>query len=168
MKVKTPRDLFIHELRDLHSAEKQLLKALPKMAKAAAHEDLRAVFEEHTEQTETHVERLEEIFERLEVPARGEKCAAMEVLLEETAQRLKAGMPAKLLDAALIAVALRVEHYEIAGYASARTFAEILSEDEAAELLGETLEEEKEAAEKLVEIAARAVDADAGAEEDEE
>ena len=77
MKVKTLRDLFIHELRDLHSAEKQLLKALPRVAKAAANEDLRAAFEEHTEQTETHVERLEEIFERLEVPARGEKCAAM-------------------------------------------------------------------------------------------
>ena len=143
MKVKTLRDLFLHQLRDLLSAEKQLVKALPKMAKAATSEELKEAFEQHLTQTETHVERLNEIFETIGTNGRGGKCIAMEGLVAEGEQMLKAEMPPAVLDAALIASAQRIEHYEIAGYGTARTLAEIVDEDEAAELLGETLAEEK-------------------------
>jgi ferritin-like metal-binding protein YciE len=161
MKIKSLHDLFLHELRDLYSAEKQLLKALPRMAKAASNGELKAAFEEHFEQTQGHVNRLEQIFEKLGVSGRGEKCAAMEGLIEEGSQLLKLEMPDELMDAALIGAAQRVEHYEMAGYGVAKTFAETLEEDEAAELLDQTLNEEKETDAKLTEIAEDTVNAGA-------
>jgi ferritin-like metal-binding protein YciE len=160
-KIKSLHDLFVHELRDLYSAEKQLLKALPKMAKAANHEELKEGFEEHLGQTEEHVSRLEEIFEKLGVSSRGEKCAAMEGLIEEGKKILEEEMPENVLDAALIAAAQRIEHYEIAGYGTAKTFAEILGEDEAVDLLEQTLDEEKETDVKLTELAESTINADA-------
>ena len=161
MKIKTLRDLFIHELRDLFSAEKQILKALPKMAKAANNEELKESFEHHQRQTEEHVERLEQIFDGLDISSRSEKCAAMEGLLEEVQMLLKEEMPPEILDAALIAAAQRVEHYEIAAYGSARTFAEVLDADEALDLLEQTLEEEKETDVKLTELAEEVVNVEA-------
>lgn len=161
MKIKTLRDLFIHELRDLHNAEKQLLKALPKMIKATKHEELQSAFETHLRQTEEHVERLDEIFGMLGVTSRGEKCLAMEGLIEESQRLLKEEVSPEVLDAALIAQAQRIEHYEIAGYGTARTFAEILDEDEAGDLLQETLDEEKETDERLTEIAESIVNVEA-------
>lgn len=161
MKIKTLRDLFIHELRDLHSAEKQLLKALPKMIKVTKHEELQSAFEAHLQQTEEHVNRLDEIFEILGVPSRGEKCLAMEGLIEECQKLLKEEVSPEVLDAALIAQGQRIEHYEIAAYGTARTFAEILDEDEAGDLLQETLDEEKETDEKLTEIAESIVNIEA-------
>ncbi len=161
MKIKSLRDLFIHELRDLLSAEKQLTKALPKMAKAATNEELKESFETHLRQTEEQVERLEQIFEGLDVSSRGEKCAAMEGLILETQKIIKEEMPPEIRDAALIACAQRVEHYEIAAYGSARTFAEVLDADEAVDLLEETLEEEKETDVKLTELAEDVVNVEA-------
>jgi ferritin-like metal-binding protein YciE len=161
MKIKTLRDLFVHELRDLLSAEKQLTKALPKMAKAAHNEELKEAFETHLRQTEEHVERLEQIFEALDVSSRGEKCAAMEGLIIEAQNIIKEEMPPEVRDAALVAAAQRVEHYEIAAYGSARTFAEVLDVDEAVDLLEETLEEEKETDEKLTELAEDVINVEA-------
>jgi ferritin-like metal-binding protein YciE len=160
-KIKSLHDLFVHELRDLFSAEKQLLKALPKMAKAATHEELKEGFEQHLQETEAQVERLEQIFEKLGVSSRGEKCVAMEGLIEEGKKLMEEEMPENVLDAALIGAAQKIEHYEIAGYGTAKTFAEILSEDEAADLLEQTLNEEKETDTKLTELAENNVNADA-------
>jgi ferritin-like metal-binding protein YciE len=152
MKMKTLSDLFLHELKDLYSAEKQLTKALPKMAKAATNDDLREAFQSHLEETEGHVQRLEEIFERLDVNPRGAKCKAMEGLIEEGQELLEEDMEDDVKDAALICAAQRVEHYEIAGYGGARTFAERLGNDEAAKLLQQTLDEEGAADKKLTKI----------------
>ncbi len=165
-KIKTLRDLFLHELRDLYSAEKQILKALPKMTKAATHEELKAAFEEHLTQTEEHVSRLEQVFESLGEKAKAEKCLAMEGLLAEGAQTMEEDMPDQLMDAALIGSAQRVEHYEMAGYGTVRTWAEILEEDDAVDLLTQTLDEEKETDEKLTEIAESLVNVDAEAVEE--
>jgi ferritin-like metal-binding protein YciE len=161
MKLNSLRDLFVHELKDLYSAEKQLLKALPKMAKAATNDELKAAFEEHLEITENQVARLEEIFENLGESPKGEKCVAMEGLIEEGQKLLKEDIKPAVLDAALIASAQRIEHYEIAGYGCCRTFAELLDEDEAVDLLQETLDEEKEADERLTEVAEGMVNEDA-------
>ena len=166
MKLKTLRDLFVHELKDLYSAEKQLLKALPKMAKAASNEELQSAFEEHLEQTEEHVNRLERILKDLGESTRGEKCAGMEGLIEEGNKLMGEDTSPDVLDAALIVAAQKVEHYEIAAYGSARTFAEILGEDEAAELLQETLEEEGETDQKLTELAESTVNVEAEEEEE--
>lgn len=145
-KLESMHDLLVHELRDLYSAEKQITRALPKMMKAATSEKLKAAFEEHLEVTNVQIERLEEIFTELEVSSRGPKCAAMEGLVEEGSEIIehkKEADPA-VLDAALIAAAQRVEHYEIAGYGTARTFAQHLGLDKVVELLQTTLDEEKE------------------------
>jgi ferritin-like metal-binding protein YciE len=166
-KIKSLQDLFVHELRDLYSAEKQLLKALPKMAKAATHEELKEGFEAHLAQTEEHVSRLDEIFEKLGISSRGEKCAAMEGLIEEGKKIMEEDISDNVLDAALIAAAQRVEHYEIAGYGTAKTFAEILGHDEAVDLLEQTLDEEKETDVKLTELAENNINADAEAVETE-
>jgi ferritin-like metal-binding protein YciE len=167
-KIKSLRDLLLHELKDLYSAEKQLLKALPKMAKATSHEELKAAFEEHLEQTEEQVTRLEQVFESLGEKPKAEKCLAMEGLIAEAQKTMGEDMPEAVMDAALIAAAQRVEHYEIAGYGTVRTFAEILEEDEAAGLLEQTLEEEKETDERLTEIAESLVNPDAESEDEEE
>jgi ferritin-like metal-binding protein YciE len=153
MKIKTLDDLFLHELRDLHSAEKQLLKALPKMAKAASSEKLQKALQTHLKETETHVERLEKAFEELDASSRGKKCAAMEGLIEEGSELLEEDIEAEVLDAALIGAAQRVEHYEIAGYGTAAAFAQHLGHTKTQRLLEQTLEEEKAADVKLTKLA---------------
>ena len=162
--MSTLRETFLDELADIYDAEKQILKALPKMAKAAQNDQLRKGFEEHLEQTEDHVQRLEQVFESFNEKARGKKCKAMAGLLEEGQDLIKE----KAGDAALIAAAQKVEHYEIASYGSLKSWAEFLNENEAAELLEETLEEEKTTDDKLTEIAESAVNEAGGAQESEE
>ena len=151
--LKSLEDLFVHELKDLYSAEQQLIKALPKMAKAASSEHLRAGFEEHLEQTKQHAERLEKIFEALGQSHRGAKCKAMEGLVEEGKELIDEKAAPEVKDAGLIAAAQRVEHYEIAGYGTACTFARLLGHSDAEELLQKTLEEEKATDEKLTKLA---------------
>ena len=153
MKLNTLEDLLHHELKDLHSAESQLVKALPKMAKAATNEDLRGGFEEHLEQTKTHVERLVKIGELLDMKLTGHKCKAMEGLIEEGAELISEDAEETVRDAGLIGAAQRVEHYEIAGYGTAACLARQLGHDEAAELLEETLREEKDTDATLTELA---------------
>lgn len=161
MKLKTLNDLFIHELKDLYSAENQLVKALPKMAKAASNEDLRAGFEAHLEETKTHVARLEEIAESCECKLTGHKCKAMEGLIAEGSELISEDADDAVRDAGLIGAAQRVEHYEIAGYGTARALAECLGYDDAVKLLSETLEEEKACDEKLTELAESTINAEA-------
>lgn len=146
------RELFINELKDIYDGEKQLLKALPKMAKAAESNDLRAAFEDHLEITRAQVGRLEEVFKLVGVPARGKKCEGMEGIISEGEQAIEEWEGA-VLDAALIGSAQKAEHYEIATYGTLATFAEVLDLQDAKDLLGQTLEEEKEADEKLTTIA---------------
>ena len=152
-KFETLRDLYVNELRDLHSAENQLLDALPKMAAAAMSSQLRQAFTEHLEQTRGHVRRLEEIFDALGEKPTGETCEAMEGLIAEGESYVKASGDDDVSDAGLIGAAQRVEHYEIAGYGTARALANRLGEKEAADLLQATLHEEGEADHKLTEIA---------------
>jgi ferritin-like metal-binding protein YciE len=167
MKMKTLNDLFLHELKDLYSAEKQLTKALPKMAKAASNDSLKEAFQNHLEETQGHVERLEKIFEQLDASPRGTKCKAMEGLIEEGQELMDEDMEGDVMDAALICAAQRVEHYEIAGYGGARTFAERLGNDAAAKLLQQTLDEEAAADKKLTEISSTVNEAAlSGAEEE--
>jgi ferritin-like metal-binding protein YciE len=166
MKLNTLKDLFVHELKDLYSAETQLVKALPKMAKAAANEDLRAGFEEHLEQTKNHVARLEQIAEAGDFKLTGHKCKAIEVLITEGSELISEDAEDSVRDAGLIGAAQRVEHYEIAAYGTARALAGVLGYDDAATLLGETLEEEKETDEKLTELAESAINAEASQAED--
>lgn len=147
------RELYIDELKDIYNAENQLVKALPKMAKAASSQELRQGFEEHLEQTKGHVQRLEQIFQKLEEGPKGKKCKGMEGLVEEGSEVMAEDFEGSLMDAALIGAAQRVEHYEIAAYGTVCAFAEELGEDEHAELLKETLEEEKETDEKLTKLA---------------
>jgi ferritin-like metal-binding protein YciE len=147
------KDLYVDELKDLYNAENQLVKALPKLAGAAASDELRQGFEEHWEQTKGHVERLEQIFQMLDESPKGKKCKGMEGLIEEGSEVMEEDYEGNLLDAALIGAAQRVEHYEIAGYGTARSLAESLGETEHVSLLSETLEEEKQTDEKLTELA---------------
>ncbi len=153
MKMESLRELYVEQLKDLYNAEQQLIKALPKMAKAATSEELRGAFEEHLEKTQVHAERIETIFEEMGEKAQGKKCKAMEGLVKEGAEVIQEDMEDEVKDAALIAAAQRVEHYEIAGYGCVRTYATLLGETEAADLLAQTLEEEKEADELLSGIA---------------
>jgi len=152
-KMATLEDLYMDLLKDLYSAEKQLVKALPKMAKAAQSTDLRKAFEEHLGQTEEHVERIERIFSELEGSPRGKKCVGMEGLVEEGNELLKEDVEPDVLDAGLIAAAQKVEHYEIASYGTARAWAERMGYNNAARLLQQTLDEESTANEKLTQIA---------------
>ena len=147
------RELYIDELKDLYSAETQLVKALPKMAKAASNDQLRQAFEEHLRQTSEHVSRLEQIFEALEEKPTGKKCVGMEGLVKEGSEVMKEDYGDEVRDAAIIGAAQRVEHYEMAGYGTVRVFAELLGETEHVSLLEETLNEEKEADEKLTQLA---------------
>jgi ferritin-like metal-binding protein YciE len=165
MSIENLDDLFLHELKDMYDAEKRILKALPKMAKAASSEELQAAFEEHRDQTEQQIARLEEIFELLDKPARGKKCLGVEGLVAEGAELMKEDAQPAVLDAGLIASAQKVEHYEIASYGTLATYAKILGLDEAVELLETTLAEEKETDEKLTELASQVnFEAEAGAE----
>ncbi len=161
MKLNSLETLFIHEIKDLLSAEKQLVKALPKMAKGASNGSLREAFEEHLEQTKGHVERLEKIFSTLEKTPRAEHCKAMEGLIEEGADLLQEDGADHVKDAALIGAAQRVEHYEIAAYGTARTLAELLGNQEAADLLQQTLDEEKDTDEKLTQLAMNEINLEA-------
>jgi ferritin-like metal-binding protein YciE len=161
VKLESLRDLFVSELKDLYSAENQILKALPKMAKAASTPELRTAFEEHLEQTQGHVERLEQIFETLGGSPKGKKCKAMEGLIEEGKEMLEADAEPTVRDAGLIAAAQRVEHYEMAGYGCVRTYARLLHEDKSAALLQETLDEEEETDKKLTELAEGLVNVEA-------
>lgn len=168
MKLDSLRTLWIEELRDLYSAETQLVKALPKMAKKATNPELKEAFESHLEETRNHVERLEEIFGRLGKKPTGKTCKAMKGLIEEGSEMMQEDGPESVLDAGIISAAQKVEHYEIAGYGTARTFASILGEDEAEDLLQETLDEEGAADEKLTEIAEGVVNEEAEEGEEEE
>jgi ferritin-like metal-binding protein YciE len=152
MKHKALKELFVDELKDLYSAENQLIKALPKMAKAATSDDLRAGFEEHLEQTKEHARRIEEICTELGEKPTGKKCAGMEGLIDE-GKEMMGEFEDDVLDAAMISAAQRVEHYEIAAYGTVRTYAELLGHDRAVELLEQTLEEEKQTDQKLTELA---------------
>lgn len=153
MSLDTLEKLYISELRDLYSAENQLLKALPKMAKGASSNELKDAFEKHLEQTKGHVERLEQIFEQLDESPKGKTCHGMKGLIEEGSEILKNDGEGSVLDAGIIVAAQKVEHYEIAGYGSVRTFANLLGKDEAASLLQFTLEEESETNELLNRLA---------------
>lgn len=157
MKMKSLNDLLIEQLKDLYSAENQLIRALPKMAKAATNPDLKTGFEEHLEQTRGQTARIEQICEQLEVSPKGKKCAAMEGLIEEGKEIMQEDAQPGVLDAGLIAAAQKVEHYEIASYGSARTWAEQLGFQKIARLLQETLDEERETDEKLTQLALSAV-----------
>ncbi len=161
MKLGSLQELYVEELKDLYSAENQLLQALPKMAKAASSSDLRTAFEDHLEQTRDQVERLEKIFKKLDASPKGKKCKAMEGLIEESNELLTEEAEPAVLDAALIAAAQRVEHYEMAGYGSVRTFARLLGDEEAADLLQETLDEEEAADKKLTELAETTINVEA-------
>jgi ferritin-like metal-binding protein YciE len=169
MKEESLRELYIEELRDVYDAENQLLKALPKMAKAATNEDLKAAFEQHLEQTEEHVRRLEEVFQSLEEKPKAKKCEAMKGLLEEGKQVMEEHADSEdVLDAALIAAAQKVEHYEIATYGTLRTWAEQLGLDDQADLLEETLDEEKDTDDNLSELAMTCINLEAAEEGEEE
>jgi ferritin-like metal-binding protein YciE len=152
-KMRTLEDLYVDLLKDLYSAEKQLVKALPKMAKNSSSSDLQKAFQEHLKQTEGQVDRIERIFSDMDGSPRGKKCVGMEGLVEEGNELLKEDTEPEVLDAGLIAAAQKVEHYEIAGYGTARAWAERLGYDRAAQLLQETLDEESMANEKLTQIA---------------
>jgi ferritin-like metal-binding protein YciE len=165
------RELYVHELRDLYNAEKQITKALPKMIKAATHEELRGAFEEHLEVTREQMSRLEQIFEAMGERASGPKCKGMEGLIEENKEMMEEDAEPAVCDAALIVGAQKVEHYEIAGYGSVRTFAEMLGETQAVRLLERTLKEEEETDRRLTELARQIneeAEQGAGEEEDED
>src|SRR6266540_1172778 len=161
MKLDTLQKLYTDELRDLYNAENQLLKALPKMAKAASSEDLKEAFEKHLEQTKGHVERLEQVFEELDEKPKGKTCRAMKGLIEEGSAILEQDGEESVRDAGIIVAAQKVEHYEIAGYGSARTFAHLLGQNKAAELLQTTLDEESETNEILNKLAESTVNPEA-------
>jgi ferritin-like metal-binding protein YciE len=160
-KITTMEELFLDEIRDLYDAEKQLTKALPEMAEAAQSDDLRAGFEEHLQQTEGHVQRLERIFESLGEKASGKKCAAMAGLIKEGDELASGTDETAVRDAGLIAAAQKVEHYEIAGYGSAKTHAALLGNRDAVRLLEQTLQEEKETNEKLTQLAESSINEEA-------
>ncbi len=163
------QELYVDELKDLLSAETQITKALPKMAKAASSDELRQGFEEHLEQTKGQIERLQQIFQMLGEKGTGKKCLGMEGLLKEGAEVMGEDYDDSVMDAALISAAQRVEHYEIAGYGSVIAYADLLGESEQASLLRETLEEEKETDEKLTELSKEInVEAEGGDAEGEE
>jgi ferritin-like metal-binding protein YciE len=153
MELETLKDLYIHELKDLYSAEKQIIKALPKMVKAASNKDLAAGFKQHLEETKVQAERLEKILTDLGESTRGPKCKGMEGLLEEGDEMIKEEADEEVRDAGLISAAQRVEHYEIAGYGCARTYAQLLGEKAAAAVLQQTLNEEGATDKKLTKLA---------------
>lgn len=153
MRKDSLRQLYIDELRDLYNAETQLVKALPKMAKASSNAELRQGFEEHLRQTSEQVSRLEQIFDMLGEKPTGKKCLGMEGLVKEGAETMREDYEGAVMDAAIIGAAQRVEHYEIAGYGTVRTFAELLGENEHVSLLEQNLDEEKQTDEKLTQLA---------------
>ena len=153
MKMESLKELFVEELHDLYSAETQITKALPKMAKAATSPALKDAFESHLEETREQIKRLDQIFESLGESSKGKTCEGMKGLLKEGDELMKEDADPEVLDAGLIAAAQRVEHYEMAGYGTVRTYAELLGEDDAVTLLEATLKEEKAADSKLSKVA---------------
>lgn len=167
-KANNLQELLIEELRDVYHAEQQLLKALPKMAKAAQSERLKEVFERHLEETEQQVERIERAFEALDEPAKAKTCKAMQGLIEEGKEMMEEHKDSAMGDAALIAAAQKIEHYEIATYGTICTWCDLLGLDEASDLLKETLDEEKTADETLTEVAESEINVEAVTESEEE
>lgn len=161
MEMQDLQDLYVEELRDLYNAEKQLVRALPKMAKKATDDELKQAFTEHLDQTREHVERLEQIFEKLGKRAGGKTCKAMQGIVEEGKEMMEEDATEEVMDAALIAAAQRAEHYEIAGYGTVRTYARLLGDEQAAKLLQQTLEEEGETDKKLTQLAESSINIDA-------
>jgi len=155
MELQSLQDLYIHELKDLFSAENQLIKALPKMARAATSPKLMDGFRKHLEQTKEHAARLEQILDSHDETTRGPKCKGMEGLLKEGAEMIKEDAEDDVRDAGLISAAQRVEHYEIAGYGTARTYAKLLDDNKGAKLLQQTLDEEGATDKKLTQLAER-------------
>ncbi len=153
MRKDSLRQLYVDELKDLYSAETQIVKTLPKLAKASSNAQLRQAFERHLRETSEQVSRLEQIFDMLEEKPTGRKCLGMEGLVKEGSGTMQEAYQDSVMDAALIGAAQRVEHYEIAGYGTVRAFAELLGEDEHASLIGQTLEEEKQADQTLTRLA---------------
>src|SRR6266550_3037517 len=161
MELNSLQDLFIHDLKDLYNAEVQLTKALPKMAKAATEPALKQAFQTHLAETEEQIERLEQIFEELDESPKGKKCKAMEGLIEEGKELMEEDAEPAVLDAGLIGAAQKVEHYEIAGYGTVRTYAEMLGNDQAARLLQQTLDEEGMTDKKLNALAMQCINLEA-------
>lgn len=161
MSLSTLHDLYVDELKDLYNAESQILKALPKMAKIASDPKLAAAFTEHVAETKVHIERLEAIFQQLDASPKGKKCKAMEGLLAEGQDLMANDANPSVMDAALIGAAQRVEHYEMAGYGCVRTYARLLGEDRAADLLQMTLDEEGNADKRLTKLAESVINAEA-------
>jgi len=160
-KLASLDDLLVHELQDIYHAEGQILKALPKMTKAANHPDLKDAFEEHRQQTEGQIRRLEQAFKLLGVPAKGKKCDGMAGLLEEGQKLMAEDAEPSVMDAALIGAAQKVEHYEIASYGCVCTYAEMLGYDQVHELLGQNLDEEETTDQKLTALAESVINQEA-------
>jgi ferritin-like metal-binding protein YciE len=157
MKLNTLKDLYIHELKDLYSAENQIIKALPKMVKAATNDQLASGFQEHLEQTKGHAERLEKILSSLDESTRGPKCKGMEGVIAEGSEMIGEEADEEVRDTGLIAAAQRVEHYEIAGYGTARTYASLLGDKDGEKLLQMTLDEEADTDKKLTALATSSI-----------
>ena len=160
-KLKSLDDLLVHELQDILDAERQITRALPKMAKAAAHPELRAAFEEHLEQTEGQIERLEQVFKLLGLPAKGKKCDGMAGVIEEGKKVMEEDAEPSVKDAALIGAAQKAEHYEIASYGCVCTYAEMLGYEQIHDLLGQNLDEEEATDEKLTVLAESLINVEA-------
>jgi len=161
MEMANLQDLFVDCLKDLHNAENQLVRALPKMAKAASNPDLKKAFETHLEETKGQIERLDMIFERLGESPKGKKCLAMEGLIGEGKELMEEDAEPEVMDAGLIGASQKIEHYEIAGYGTVRTYAKLLGNDEAAKLLQKTLDEEGATDKKLTALAESTINIDA-------
>jgi ferritin-like metal-binding protein YciE len=157
MELETLKDLYLHELKDLFSAEQQLVKALPKMAKAASNKELAGGFQTHLEQTKEHAQRLQQILTSHKATTRGPKCKGMEGIVAEGAEMIEEEADDEVKDAGLISAAQRVEHYEMAGYGTALAYAELLGDQEGAKLLQTTLEEERQTDQKLSKLAKSAI-----------
>ncbi len=153
MAIKSLDELLVHEMQDIYDAEHQLTEALPEMAKAASSSDLQKAFKSHLEQTRNHIQRLEEAFEMIDAKAKREKCLAMQGLVKEGSKMIEEEAPAPVKDAGLIAAAQRVEHYEMAGYGTLRTYAYLLGHQDVARLFQQTLDEEETTDKQLTELA---------------
>jgi ferritin-like metal-binding protein YciE len=157
MKMDNLQDLLIEDLKDLYDAEHQITKALPKMAKAASSQELKNAFEEHLTQTENHIKRLEQVFDAMGKKASRKTCQAMKGLVEEGSELMQEDADPQVLDAALIGAAQKVEHYEIASYGTLATYAQMLGQNQAVQLLRATLQEEKQTDDKLTMLAERQI-----------
>ena len=161
MEMESLQELMVEELKDLYNAESQLVKALPRMAKKASNDQLRQAFETHLKETQGHVDRLEQVFEALGEKAKGKKCLAMQGLVEEAKEMMGEDMEDDVMDAALIAAAQKVEHYEIASYGTVRTYTQLLGNKEAARLLQQTLDEEGKTDKLLSQLAESSINIEA-------